>query len=1004
MTRGPRHRLTVIAAAAAGLALLAGGVASPSPVEAARQPSSVLRADLSALLDGRRTSDPRLARLVPGHRAGEIAYFVVLDTRRTTAHRAALERAGARILREYRTLDVLAVASRPAALARVARLPGVARLVPVEVVETDAEQEVDQSRATTADVGAPPLWNQGITGAGIRIAVLDTGLDASHPDLDDRDFRRWSSPLSPPKVVDARSFVGGGCVPLAGASDGHGHGTHVAGIATGTGEGTPLASDNGRYAGIAPDAELAVGKVLTDAGAGLNSDLLAAMEWAATPAGSSSCSVGAHVVNLSLGSESRPGRLNTGADVDLVSQMLNRLAVRYGTLFVAAAGNSGPFIGSVLEAPGAAAQALSVGASAKDYDLNHDDTLSGDTCAGYQHPPSASNDCSAGTGTQPPSLGAFSSRGPSGDVWLRPDLSAPGYNIVSAQAATGVALAQNDLNRGTRGDPLYATATGTSMATPAAAGSAALLLQAYRARHGAMPSGTSGLPGVQAPAYALVRAALMNTAGAGQHEARWILSTDLSTALVCPPQPDPLLVEFCSILAPIGSALGNQVLYEARNGAAVPYVGPLGEGAGKLNVVRALGALRDGVVVYSAASGSGADAGTGPRDLQGSWQIGAIRAGVTRTQAFVLHAAPGVAATARFEYTGGRPSDGSTALPAGWVKLPGSTTVRSGRDALVKLRVAVPTNAAAGTYTGAVLARLSNGQTLQVPVFASVALHDVSPALGNQPGPQARIVSARDVYAKSDTLWPSVAGSAGTGSGSDWRVYPVELGDGLTEARFAVHDAATGDETYDLYVYRSDYTLLASTHPFAAPGVTDVPANNARGPSTAASPQVLTLPSPSVGRYYVAVSRARVGLLPGSGDFGAFVLTLDEVAPRPPRDPVVVLVKTGPETAAPGETVTYELSWNNAGPAPAENAVVTDTLPAELGFVSASGGGRYDASRRTVTWKLGTLPVNGTGSLALTVRIAPTAAAGSVVVNRAQLQADLTVSPPLASWPTLVAP
>ena len=215
--------------------------------------------------------------------------------------------------------------------------------------------------------------------------------------------------------------------------------------------------DNGRYAGIAPDAELAVGKVLTDAGAGLNSDLLAAMEWAAMPVGSSACAIGAHVVNLSLGSESRPGRLNTGSDVDLVSLMLNRLAVRYGTLFVAAAGNSGPFLGSVLEAPGSAAQALSVGASAKDYDVNHDDTLSGDTCAGYQQ---GANDCSAGPGSQPPSLSAFSSRGPSGDVWLKPDLSAPGYNIVSAQAGTGVALAQNDLNRGTRGDPLYATATG----------------------------------------------------------------------------------------------------------------------------------------------------------------------------------------------------------------------------------------------------------------------------------------------------------------------------------------------------------------------------------------------------------------------------------------------------------------------------------------------------------------------------------------------------------------
>jgi len=882
MTSGRPLRIALampwVVVALAAPALSAGGAAA-RPSTAAESSSSQLASDLSRLLAARSATDPRLERLVSGHRPGEIAYFVALGERKTMQHRAALERAGVRILRDYRTLDVFAAASSPRALRRAADLPGVARLAPIELVEAaQAEPEVDQSRATTADVGAPPLWNQGFTGAGVRIAVLDTGLDPSHPDLDDRDFRRWSSPLNPAKVVDARSFVGGGCAPLVGASDGHGHGTHVAGIATGTGEGTPSASDNGRYAGIAPDAELAVGKVLTDAGAGLNSDLLAAMEWAAMPAGSSPCAIGAHIVNLSLGSESRPSRLNTGADVDLVSQMLNRLAVRYGTLFVAAAGNSGPFIGSVLEAPGAAAQALSVAASAKDYDVNHDDTLSGDTCAGYQHPPSATNDCSAGVGTQPPSLAAFSSRGPSGDIWLRPDLSAPGYNIVSAQAATGAALAQNDLNRGTRGDPLYATATGTSMATPATAGSAALLLQAYRDRHGASPSGGSGLSGLSAPAYALVRAALMNTAGASQYESRWILSTDLDTVLTCPAQPDPLLIEFCSIVSQFGAIFGNQVLYQARNGAADPYVGPLGEGAGKLSVVRALSALRDGVVVYSAASGSGPDAGTGPRDFQGSWQIGAIQAGMTQTQSFVLHAAPGVSASARFDFAAGTPSDGSTALPASWVKLPGGTTaVRAGRDAVVKLKVSVPSNAAAGMYTGVVAVQLSNGQTLHLPVFASVALHDGNVARGNTPGPQAQIVSRADVYGKTNTIWPSVAGSAGTGAGSDWLVYPVELAAGLSEARFSVYDAAAGDETYDLYLYRSDHTLLSSTHPFAADGVTDVQANDARGASTASAPQVLTMTTPAAGRYVLAVSRAKVGPLPGSGDFGAFVLRLDEI-------------------------------------------------------------------------------------------------------------------------------
>jgi hypothetical protein len=108
-------------------------------------------------------------------------------------------------------------------------------------------------------------------------------------------------------------------------------------------------------------------------------------------------------------------------------------------------------------------------------------------------------------------------------------------------------------------------------------------------------------------------------------------------------------------------------------------------------------------------------------------------------------------------------------------------------------------------------------------------------------------------------------------------VYSVELAAGLSEARFSVHDAAAGDETYDLYLYGPGHSLLANTHPFATDGVTDAQANDARGASTASAPQVLTVAAPAAGRYVLAVSRAKVGPLPGSGDFGAFVLRLDEI-------------------------------------------------------------------------------------------------------------------------------
>jgi subtilisin family serine protease len=919
-----------------GLALLVSSpsptAASPSgppeaaaPAAAPLAPSQKLRADLADLVAGSRTLDPRIAALVPGLKDGELPYFVVLDAPNDTARRAALESLGARILRSYRSVTAFAVVSDPTTALRVAALPEVAWLAPVELVVALADEPLaDQTRGTPHDVGADALWAEGVTGSGVRIAILDTGLDRAHPDLDDLDFRHWSAPLSAAKLVDARDFNGGGCNPML--TDGHGHGTHVAGIATGTGEGTPLADDDGRHAGIAPGAELAVGKVLTDAGAGINSDLIAAMEWAAMPADASptGCAIGADIVNLSLGSEARPGRLNSDSDVDLVSVVLNRLAVRYGTLFTAAAGNSGPFIGSVLEAPGSAAQALSVAATAKDWDLNHDDTASGDTCAGYRHP---GPDCAAAAGDQGPSLSSFSSRGPSGDVWLRPDLAAPGYNIVSAQASGGVALAQNDLNRGTRADPLYATATGTSMAAPATAGSAALLLQAYRDAHGADPTGASGVSGVTAPPYVLLRAALMNSAGGDLLEGRWILTTDSGTHVSCP-DPDPLF-GLCGIVTLFTDlANGSLVLYEVRNDADDPYVGALGEGAGKLQAERAVAALRDGVVVYSAAT-AGSATGTGHRDFQGSWQIGATTAGSTSTQRFVVHAAPGTSSTVAFAWEAGHPSDGSNPIPVegtgAWtISLPAPTAVTAGSDALVPFTITVPASAPAGTYTGIVRARTAAGQVIRIPVFASVALHDPDPASGNVAGPQASIASALDVFAKGDTTWPSAAGTAGTGASADWLVHPVELAGELSSVTFEAFDAAAGDDTYDLYLYDAALSLVASTHPFAADGVTDQVANGSRPPSTAAAPQRLTVMSPAAGRHYLVVNRARVG---GTtpGDMGAFVLNVDEVRDNAAPAPSVITYE-GDRIFVQGEPGMLAAHLADAQGAPIAGRTVTFTL------------------------------------------------------------------------------
>jgi hypothetical protein len=130
-------------------------------------------------------------------------------------------------------------------------------------------------------------------------------------------------------------------------------------------------------------------------------------------------------------------------------------------------------------------------------------------------------------------------------------------------------------------------------------------------------------------------------------------------------------------------------------------------------------------------------------------------------------------------------------------------------------------------------------------------------------------------------VWPSAAGAA-LGAMADWNVYPVRVDEGTTQLRISVYDARTDDddETYDLYLYDRNYGLVASTHPFAAEGVTDQDANDARGPSTQAAPQVLTVANPVKGRYFLAVNRAKVGTADAiAGDFGAYDLTLDVTRP-----------------------------------------------------------------------------------------------------------------------------
>lgn len=121
-------------------------------------------------------------------------------------------------------------------------------------------------------------------------------------------------------------------------------------------------------------------------------------------------------------------------------------------------------------------------------------------------------------------------------------------------------------------------------------------------------------------------------------------------------------------------------------------------------------------------------------------------------------------------------------------------------------------------------------------------------------------------------------------------------------------------------------------------------------------------------------------------------------------DPVVALDKTGPGSARPGDTIRYEVSYRNLGPAASGRGRVFDRLPTGVRFLSASNGGTYDPGSHTVRWNVGTVSVGEEGTLVLRVRVRAGTDPGTVLVNRATYTGIATVSPPTATAATAVVP
>ncbi|GAA1370987.1 hypothetical protein GCM10009612_61510 [Streptomyces beijiangensis] len=228
-------------------------------------------------------------------------------------------------------LNAVAVTVKASEIAGLRALPGVASVVP----DTKMKVQTDESVPL---IGAPEVWKrkdpsgQKANGKGVTVAVLDSGIDYSHPDLGG-GFGAGH------KVVGGYDFVNGDADPM----DDNGHGTHVSGIIAGS------AAEAGGVTGVAPGAQLLAYKVMDANGEGNTSDIIAGIEAAIDPANPHR----ADVINMSLG--------GYGDGSDPLGQAATA-ATKAGVVVVASAGNEGPGSGTV-GSPAAADGVVAVGAS-----------------------------------------------------------------------------------------------------------------------------------------------------------------------------------------------------------------------------------------------------------------------------------------------------------------------------------------------------------------------------------------------------------------------------------------------------------------------------------------------------------------------------------------------------------------------------------------------------------------------------------------------------------------
>ena len=311
------------------------------------------------------------------------------------------------------------------------------------------------TRIQPSEVYGGTVYDRGYDGEGIVIAVLDSGVDNEHRSLNDFDDEDDEPDLDPNSYSDQKWVAGFDATSQASnpdgsqdPDDGQGHGTHVAGIALGTGDSSRV------HIGAAPGSFLVDVKVLTDSGGTNSQNSLNGIQWMINNVDTDwgNGAKGIQIGQMSFGSIGNPinqdnGDNGTGAEARLV----NNATYDAGIACIVAAGNDGR---QRIASPGSADGAITIGSADNADTINRTD----DFMASYSNtgPRVSDND---------------------DDSWdeLKPDIVAFGSGIYSASAATGTSFPGTPRPEA---DNAYESKDGTSMATPLVSGVVALMLQA----------------------------------------------------------------------------------------------------------------------------------------------------------------------------------------------------------------------------------------------------------------------------------------------------------------------------------------------------------------------------------------------------------------------------------------------------------------------------------------------------------------------------------------------